>query len=54
MIKSKEPIKSPKELKDYAPGSSRSEILRALKKVATSPKPSQKHGEQPAPTSKET
>ena len=46
MPKVKEP-KSAKKLEDYEPGSSRSEIFQALKKAATSPKPSQKHDSPP-------
>ena len=41
----------PSELQDYEPGASRALVLDALKKVAKSPKPSPKHGGQPASTS---
>lgn len=47
MPKIKEPVKSQRKLEDYQPGASRSEIFHALKKVVTSPKPSQKHGSRP-------
>lgn len=44
-------VKDTKKLEDYQPGASRGLVLDALKKVAISPKPSPKNGEQPAPTS---
>ena len=43
-----------KKLEDYQPGVSRALVLDALKKVAKSPKPSQKHSEQPVSASKGT
>ena len=43
-----------KKLEDYQPGASRALVLDALKKVAKSPKPSQKHSEQPVSASKGT
>jgi len=43
-----------KELEDYQPGASRTLVLDALKKVATSSQLSPKNGEQPVSTSKET
>ena len=43
-----------KELEDYQLGASRALMLDALKKVAKSPKPSQKPAEQPVSASKET
>ena len=36
---------NPTKLEDYQPGASRALVLDALKKVAKSPKPSQKHDE---------
>ena len=36
-----------KKLEDHKPGASRALVLDALKKVAISPKPSPKNGEQP-------
>lgn len=45
---------SKRNLADYQPGANRALVLDALKKVAKSPKPSQKHSEQPVSTSKET
>ena len=41
----------PAKLEDYQPGASRTLVLDALKKVAKSPKPSPKRGEQPESTS---
>ena len=35
----------PAKLEDYQPGASRARVLDTLKKVAKSPKPSQKHSE---------
>ena len=40
-----------RNLEDYQPGTTRVRVFEALKKVAKSRKPSQKHGELPAPTS---
>lgn len=49
--KIKENSNKTRELEDYEPGASRAEIFGALKKVAKSPKPSQKRDEPPEPTS---
>jgi hypothetical protein len=49
MAKLKEP-KQCKNLEDYNPGASQSQVFATLKKVIKSPKTSPKHGEQPAPT----
>ena len=43
-----------RSLEDYQPGASRVLVFDALKKVAKSPKPSQKHSEQPGSASKGT
>ena len=36
-----------RNLEDYKPGASRAEVFQALKKVATSPRPSRKRAEPP-------
>ena len=38
-----------KNLEDYEPGASRSEVLQFIEKVITSPRTSQKHGKPPVP-----
>ena len=40
-----------RNLEDYQPGTTRVRVFEALKQVAKSRKPSQKHGKLPAPTS---
>ncbi len=49
----KSPLTS-RKIEDYQPGASQAHVLKALKKVAKSPKPSQKHTEPPVSTSKGT
>ena len=49
-IVSKPPI-AKRKLEDCEPGAAREEVLQFIEKVATSPRPSQKHGKSPAPTS---
>lgn len=41
-----------RKLEDCEPGATRSEVLQYIDKVITSPKPSQKRVESPAPASK--
>lgn len=43
-----------KNLEDYQPGASKALVLDALKKVAITPKPSPKNGEQPDSASSKT
>jgi len=52
--RSNKPYSTPTNLEDCKPWATRDEVFSALKKVAKSPKPSLKHGEQPAPTSSKT
>jgi hypothetical protein len=48
MPKVKEPLRR-KELEEYEPGATRSQVFSALKKVAlTTKQPSGKHGQQPS------
>ena len=48
----KHPVLKKRNLEDCEPGATREEVLQFIEKVATSPKPSQKRAESPAPTSK--
>jgi len=45
------PTDSTRQLEDYEPGATQTQVLAALKKVVTSPKSSRKHPEPPAATS---
>jgi len=47
----KELLLTPKNLEDYQPSATQVHVFEALKKVAKSRKPSQKHAEPPAPAS---
>jgi len=50
-VKKHPPIKKHK-LEDCEPGATREEVLQFIERVATSPKPSRKRAESPAPSSK--
>ena len=47
----KESLLTPRNLEDYQPGATQAHVLKALKKVANSRKPSRKHAEPPATAS---